>query len=441
MASLLAAEAVSLWLVKHTNVTEIELAATTGIAENDSRFRIDNPPPQDTSLTAYVAHILYRNDSLNTPENYTQEKLKGDPYSRKTPPTHLPSGKYAGRLFIPLRHREGRLLGMIIADNKMSGGRPGEFSKDDLQHTEVIRKLILLIVLQDVSEQHKSTERLRRGIEHLAVSGLYRAAAHESSRPLVEVKDAVYSMEVTLKDLKSFVSEAAWDRIMRVRADLLTVDRSCDIAGKMVDKLREISRTGEVTELKPVSFEVVYSEARDRVWAGVRMRLDDYRKEKGLPVEDDPKFSVLPQGEEHWVNADEDALNVALSVILENSYLHGAGFAQNKLIQVSARAEKAGFVTRHPTLLFPDGAVVIEIKDHGSGCSENILAHAREPYSAEFEPHGLGVGITIAKTLIEKLHGAFELENWRTKLRDPAGTLCRITLHQAKPPEQPPRHA
>jgi C4-dicarboxylate-specific signal transduction histidine kinase len=69
------------------------------------------------------------------------------------------------------------------------------------------------------------------------------------------------------------------------------------------------------------------------------------------------------------------------------------------------------------------------------------LKHAKSPFSVEFKPHGLGVGITIAKTLVEKLGGKFSLEQVSSGNGRPSGTVCQITLQISTPPEQPPRDA
>ena len=58
------------------------------------------------------------------------------------------------------------------------------------------------------------------------------------------------------------------------------------------------------------------------------------------------------------------------------------------------------------------GQIRIDIKDHGPGMSEAVLMRAGEPFFTTKEPgKGMGLGLFLTRTVIERLGGTLKLES------------------------------
>lgn len=107
---------------------------------------------------------------------------------------------------------------------------------------------------------------------------------------------------------------------------------------------------------------------------------------------------------------DEVALGEALANLIENAARHTS---PGTAIEVSAYAV--------------DVAVTIDVRDHGPGIPQSALAHLFEPFSSgtgdRGRPRGSGVGLAVARGLVEAHGGAISGEN------DPhGGARFRISL-------------
>lgn len=107
--------------------------------------------------------------------------------------------------------------------------------------------------------------------------------------------------------------------------------------------------------------------------------------------------------------ADRDLLLRALANLFRNAVRHAPGE-----IEVRAFAR--------------DGAIVIEVADHGPGIPPAILPQIFDPFvrvdhSRTRETGGVGLGLTIAKTCIESCGGSIQIEN-----RAPAGVRVTVRL-------------
>jgi two-component system sensor histidine kinase RegB len=73
-------------------------------------------------------------------------------------------------------------------------------------------------------------------------------------------------------------------------------------------------------------------------------------------------------------------------------------------------------------------ALLLEIEDHGSGMSADLLTKVGEPFFTTKEPgHGMGLGVFLARALCERLGGSLELSS-----KPGQGTLARVLLPQGE---------
>jgi two-component system sensor histidine kinase RegB len=77
-------------------------------------------------------------------------------------------------------------------------------------------------------------------------------------------------------------------------------------------------------------------------------------------------------------------------------------------------------------------SLLIEIQDHGSGMSPDLLAKVGEPFFTTKEPgQGMGLGVFLARALCERLGGSLEFSS-----KPGQGTLARVVLPQGEVPRK-----
>ena len=69
-----------------------------------------------------------------------------------------------------------------------------------------------------------------------------------------------------------------------------------------------------------------------------------------------------------------------------------------------------------------DGAVEVEVRDHGPGLDEAVAAHLFEPFFTT-KPQGLGLGLSICRTIVESHGGRLSAAN-----RPDGGLAMRFAL-------------
>ena len=67
--------------------------------------------------------------------------------------------------------------------------------------------------------------------------------------------------------------------------------------------------------------------------------------------------------------------------------------------------------------------ITVEIIDQGKGMSKEVLSRAGEPFFTTRQNDGMGLGLFIAKSLIERLNGSFMISS-----RVNSGTQVQVAL-------------
>jgi two-component system sensor histidine kinase RegB len=113
---------------------------------------------------------------------------------------------------------------------------------------------------------------------------------------------------------------------------------------------------------------------------------------------------------EGFVRGPPRGLERALRVLLQNA-LQASGEDSPVELRATARGS----------------SVVVEVVDRGSGMPPDVLARAGEPFFTTKEPgRGSGLGLFLARALLEQLGGELELESAPGR-----GTTARIVLPAA----------
>jgi two-component system sensor histidine kinase RegB len=201
-----------------------------------------------------------------------------------------------------------------------------------------------------------------------ALGALSAAAAHELGTPLATI-------QLTAKE----VLRAASDETLREDADLIVSQ-----AQRCREILQRLSQTREATD-----------RMHDRV--GLREAMEEAAAPlRGLGAEISVVLDPDPQDPEPPVMQRRAEVIYALGNFIENA----VDFSRDKVsITGSWTAEK----------------LMIAITDDGPGFPPDILAKLGEPYittrRAEPGHGGLGLGVFIAITLVERIGGVVELDN------------------------------
>jgi two-component system, OmpR family, sensor kinase len=181
----------------------------------------------------------------------------------------------------------------------------------------------------------------------------------------------------------------------QVREALVAALEECDHLAQLAEDLLVVARAAE-GEL-PMRRETV--EVRPLL-EGVRARFGDRAREHGRGLRVDG-------GDGLRLEADEFRLRQALGNLVDNALRHGAG-------EIVLRARRGA----------TDGAVELEVADHGPGFDPDLASQAFERFArgdAARTRGGTGLGLAIVRAIAEA-HGG------RAEIVDP--TTVRLTLPQ-----------
>ncbi|HKU86372.1 MAG TPA: ATP-binding protein [Casimicrobiaceae bacterium] len=227
----------------------------------------------------------------------------------------------------------------------------------------------LTLILEDLTERERHRalqERARRNDHFLAV------LAHELRNPLGSIRNAAVILE------RCGVAEVG-------RAALGVIERQSETLVRLVDDLLDVHRLNEgkiVLQRKPVEMHVAIEDAVNAASesvAGKRQTFDVNLPDQPLHVDADP---------------------VRFAQVLANLLLNASKFTGD-----------GGHIEVAVSHCARDGKPIafIRVTDNGIGIAPDQLERIFEPYvqaSAEASPfpEGLGLGLSVAKQLIE-LHG------------------------------------
>jgi signal transduction histidine kinase len=242
---------------------------------------------------------------------------------------------------------------------------------------------------------HEEQERVRvRALanERLATLGsLVAGVAHEVNNPLASLKSAA----AMLRD------DGAKPELRAKDLDLL--DRALDQIGDVVQRLLDFGRTRPL-ELLPVSARALAAEAAEL--AGMQL------KRRGIVIDQlaDPGFDDAP------VLADRKQVSQALLNLLLN-----AAFVSRDFAHLRVRMRQSG----------PMRGIAVE--DDGPGIPPEIRAKVFDPFfSTKPAGQGTGLGLTLARTVADRHHGALELE-----CPAAGGTVATLWIPTPPRPETP----
>jgi two-component system sensor histidine kinase RegB len=224
-------------------------------------------------------------------------------------------------------------------------------------------------VTRALAEREGELVRQRTQSDKLAsLATLAAGAAHELSTPLSTIALVAKELEHALP--KSASAECAEDARL-IRSE---VERCRGILVQMADDAGASSGEAIVPVSAETLIETTLMEIQDK--SRVQVIVEDGVKQK--PIHGPPR-----------------ALGRALVALVKNAL-----FASPRDGKVELRVEAAKSGWR------------IEVRDHGQGMPPEVLARAGEPFFTTKSPgEGMGLGLFLTRTIVERLGGAFELRS------------------------------
>jgi two-component system sensor histidine kinase RegB len=211
-------------------------------------------------------------------------------------------------------------------------------------------------------------EELARKDRLASLVTLAAGAAHELSTPLGTIA-------VVAKDLERYATASLHDSAVAEDSRLIRTE---------VDRCSAILQRLSIDGAEPAgeAFEDVGAEA---LLASVR----------NLLVHDSLLIEVSEEGRKATLNAPRHAVEQALVALAKNAIEASPAGAS---VRLSASKDRS--------------VVRFEVRDQGSGMSQETLRHAGEPFFTTKEPgKGMGLGIFLVRTLADRLGGRLSFQS------------------------------
>jgi two-component system, LuxR family, sensor kinase FixL len=262
------------------------------------------------------------------------------------------------------------------------------------------RAIRVVGAMLDVTERRRAEAELQRmqaeliHVSRLSAMGeMASTLAHELNQPLAAISSYLRGIRLRLRGVDH-------DAVRQVETALEAAEAGALRAGDIVRRLRELvarrSTAVEAQDLRELIDDACMLALVDAELLGIRHRIETDRKAR-------------------WVLADPIQVQQVLINLIRNAVQAMNGQARRELrIRTSARNDM----------------VEISVEDTGTGIPEPLRETLFTPFHST-KADGLGIGLSISRTIVEAHGGKIWAEN-----RPEGGALFRFTL---PPAEQPPR--
>jgi two-component system sensor kinase FixL len=414
--------AVQLWISQRTSRIEIVdalafLAIGLGLAWLGGRVQRARQAVEATNLdlVAREAHLKSILDTI--PDAMIVIDPKGRIQSFSSAAERLfgrPPGEVIGKnvsMLMPSPYREGhdgyierylrtgerRIIGVgrvVVGERKDGSTFPMELAVGEMKSND---QLFFTGFIRDLTERQKTEGRLQElqaeliHISRLTAMGeMASTLAHELNQPLSAISNYLSGarriLDSKAQNGPALVSEAldkAGDQSLR--------------AGQIISRLRNFVARGEA-ERKVESLSKLLEEASALALVGA--------KDQGVKVRFD-----LDAGND-LIFADKVQVQQVVLNLIRNAIEAMAESPSRQLVIASAADS--------------DRMVRVSVSDTGSGLSSDILSHLFQPFVTT-KTHGMGVGLSISKTIIEAHGGRLWAEP-----NPEGGTVFHMTLKLAE---------
>ncbi|MGE0103280.1 MAG: nitrogen regulation protein NR(II) [Blastocatellales bacterium] len=248
-----------------------------------------------------------------------------------------------------------------------------------------------VIVLDDVTEEEKFREELRRSRTLSAVGQITAQVAHEIYNPLGAVKLNLELLEMQTGDDDD------------IRHTIDRIKRGVDHLSTIAMDLRFLTRPRD-PERRPTDLNKLLDDV-------IELASDRLERSRIVVSRD---FASNPAGEYDPQQLRKVFLNLLINAI-EASPISGEIDLRTSFLPPEMAASKPG-------LEAPRGAVTVSVIDHGTGMSEETRSRIFEAFFTT-KRNGTGLGMMITQEIVKKHHGIIEIES-----EEGSGTRVDVVL-------------
>jgi PAS domain S-box-containing protein len=366
-----------------------ELDAFAQLSAEKERFR----ELSDAAFEALVVHdhgiIVDANQAFLEMFGYRRAEVNGlraldlcAPESRDTVTQKMASRATAPYESVGLRRDGSKFLGQLR-------GGPIQYQGRHLR----------VVAIRDISEQRQLEAQVQLSQQLLSMNSLAAGVAHEINNPLTYVLGNLQIMAQLLDDLVARAS---------VPAGLVTELRRClDETLTGTERVRGI--VGDLRRLsRPSGPEWVAVDLRTALESALRLAGNEIRHRARV---------VRRWGEIPPVMGSELRLvQVFVNLLLNAAQAIDEGRAGANAVEVSVSRDERGWA-------------VVEIADTGRGMTPEVQARAFEPFFTTRPGCGMGLGLSISRSIVTELGGEIAMSSTPGK-----GSSVRVLLPPSTPP-------
>jgi two-component system, LuxR family, sensor kinase FixL len=304
---------------------------------------------------------------------------------------------YLGRY---LATGERRIIGigrLVVGERKDGSTFPMELAVGEMESGN--RRFFTGFV-RDLSERQKTETRLQElqtelvHVSRLTAMGeMASSLAHELNQPLSAIANY-------MKGSRRLLEESSDERSALVREAMDKAAEQAMRAGQIIRRLRDFVARGE-TDRQIESVSKLVEEASALALVGA--------KELGVRV----RFNLDRRSD--LVLADKVQIQQVLLNLVRNAIDAMSNSERRELLVVTTPAA--------------DGMVEIQVADTGPGISDEVAAQLFQPFFTT-KPHGLGVGLSICRTIVDAHGGQIG-----TRSNPGGGSVFHFTLRGVRKEE------
>jgi two-component system sensor kinase FixL len=292
-----------------------------------------------------------------------------------------------------LRTGEKRIIGVgrvVVGERRDGSTFPMELSVGEMRSGD---RRFFTGFIRDLTERQETEARLQElqsellHISRLTAMGeMASTLAHELNQPLSAISNY-------LKGSRKLIDSASDEQSAMIRDALEKAADQALRAGEIIRRLRDFVARGE-SERRVESVKKLIEEASALALVGA--------KDLGVRV----KFAFHPKLD--LVLADKVQIQQVLLNLMRNAIEAMAGQPNRELI-----------ISTEPS---DDDMLTISVSDTGHGMAPEVRAQLFQPFVTT-KRHGMGVGLSISRTIVEAHGGQIEAEP-----NPGGGTIFRFTL-------------
>ncbi len=299
-----------------------------------------------------------------------------------------------------MRTGERRIIGigrLVVGERKDGSTFPMELAVGEMRSSD---RHFFTGFIRDITQRQESEARLQELQSELvhvsrltAMGQMASALAHELNQPLSAIVGY-------MKGSRRLLESGAEDRSDMLRDAMDKAGDQALRAGQIIRRLREFVGRGD-SERRVESVKKLIEEASALALVGT--------KDQGVRV----RFQFDPAVD--LVLVDKVQIQQVLLNLLRNAVESMEASQRRELVISTAASAAAG----------DDDMVAVSVADTGAGIAPELMSQLFQPFVTN-KRHGMGVGLSICRTIVEAHGGQISVEP------NPAGgTIFRFTLRAA----------